>query len=265
MLDSTSLLSPATARAAKDVVAINAYLLGSSNSLCVTDATGQIVANPAGEAWLAEMRAAHLRPVFTWELSPTAPEGGEAAGIWDAVHILECNHALGHAVDEVFVANDSVVTDMAAVLAYFRTVASRLQGVIVPSLYGQALLYDAVRGPIKHLWKAPDGTNVRPPGTLFVQRYPPTSIGGVSVDLNDVTPAGLAWARETITKKEPPMILFLCTDNPPATDRAQLTDGFHRRGLSPAETKGWNEVLSPLGAVREGPYWSLVSALPTEP
>lgn len=178
VVDGYGLLNPSLVKRWADaqgfeLVGICAYLQGDVG-LCGWGTTP----TSAGRAWLAAMESYHLSPVFLWELSPSAPEAGAAQGIHDAGQAGACLSSLAPfglrkspGEGDVFFANDSIVTNWPAVEDYYAAVAwCMIADGWRPAEYGQAQVFEKIAGyGVKMLFKAPDGTEQVPHGTVMVQ------------------------------------------------------------------------------------------------
>lgn len=217
MLDSYDILDPGDAAIwcedqGYTLCGLPRYLFGAETCLA-EEGDGGYVLTPGTADWLAICAARGLKVPMIWELSAYAAEGGAAQAQQDAPIAIACvNAVLSAKVDvsifgpggpNVFVTNDSVVTNLAAVEAYFAEFAALLKAASdVPDEYGQASVYTAVKGSgIEYLWKAPDGTDDVPAGTLWIQQYPEVTVYGDQCDLDILTDEGVAlW----VTPPAPP-------------------------------------------------------------
>lgn len=204
-----------------DVRGIAAYLEGNVG-LCDYDGSPKWGTHP----WLSAMAEANLQVVFLWELSPTAPDEGAPQGTSDGETAAACAKVLGAPSGTViYFANDSEVGSWPAVEAYYRA-ASEACAPYVAGVYGQASVYEATG--LHYLFKAPDGTDSRPPGIRMIQVPNACVVDGMTCDRDDLTdydfggwnldpppapvkpPPGFTEVRMPIVTSASPKIEIIC-------------------------------------------------------
>lgn len=203
VLDYDAILQPGPAKqwaAANgyELVGLTRYLWGSSISLCGGDASGYAV-SAATRQWLHDMTTEGLGVICNWELAANAPDYGSSQGQSDATAAVACMDALGAPRGAgIYYSNDAIVSSLPSVVRYYQTAAQVTDAHGYEcEIYGQASVFQAVQMyNVKKLWKASDGTNDQPPGTVMVQQGPSSQVvvDGITCDLDIVTADDLsAW------------------------------------------------------------------------
>lgn len=216
-----------------------------------------------------------------WELAADAVSGGLPAGRSDGEKAVTAMQALGAppgaSVTGTCDEDPRVLHEgPGGTLGYFRGFSSEVRGagyVSMGYLGAAAANICLAAGAIDLVWipAAADWADGATPDRVDVsQSVDQAVVGQVEVDLDEAATTAGMWnnrglAYPTQPIPEATLLLLLCSDAPNGTSKAQLTDGFYRRGLSPGETAKWNSLLSPLGQVKSGAFWAAVEQLPPAP
>lgn len=235
------------ARKGYRLAGLQVYCIGADISLCEW-VNGQIVLTPGRAAWLQECHRLGLKVILNYEVLADGPDLGAPEALHDGPIIVDCvKAALGAGVPkslftfngsdspQVFSSCDAVVTSWPNVDAYYGTLVHICEAAGDDAdEYGQASVYLMVKGEgVLELWKAPDGTNDVPAGTVWVQdSSDQPDVGGVTCDVNFLTAEGVA--------------LWVTAETPKGTTVAtlpelRLGDGAHN-GLEEA-VRAWQGAL----------------------
>ena len=237
-----------------EVVGLTRYLVGSASSLCsISNGVAKLQAGQ--QQWLENLTDAGLVVIGNWELAANAPDFGAGQGASDGTNAAKCLQVAGaFSGRSAFFSNDAVVSDWAAVEAYYQAAYTAMVAYLFEAdVYGQSSVFEAVKpyGP-KKLWHAADGTGHAwpsgagvnspvpdpsdfPSGTVMVQRplfY--VNVGGSTCDVDYVIAEDIGgWNLNGNPSQETLMYLVQLENSPQTT--IYLVAGWGKHALSNAE------------------------------